>query len=109
MKLYITTQYYENYGSADNPYWKAKGGEDYFYQLTGFKFNEMANKKLQMIVDSLSDRIVWSDEYSRQYIIGWELVEDDYMTQFERNQLEYDGKITFFTQYLNDYGLTETV
>ena len=25
-KLMITTQVYENYGSADVPYWKAKGG-----------------------------------------------------------------------------------
>ena len=28
-KLLITTQVYENYGDADKPYWKAKGGGDY--------------------------------------------------------------------------------
>jgi hypothetical protein len=28
-KLLITTQVYENYGSADEPYWKPKGGTDY--------------------------------------------------------------------------------
>lgn len=106
MKLLICTQYHENYGSADNPYWKAKGGEEYYYDLFSFKFNEMAFKKLQMIVDSLRDQVEWSDEYSKQYIISWSLVDDDYMTSFERSQLEYDGKITYPTRYLND---TETV
>jgi hypothetical protein len=66
----------------------------------------MASKKLQMIVDSLRDQVEWSDEYSKQYIISWSLVDDDYMTSFERSQLEYDGKITYPVRYLND---TETV
>ena len=52
MKLYITTQYYENYGSADNPYWKAKGGEDYFYQLYRIRLSQLeydieTNRKLR--------------------------------------------------------------
>lgn len=102
MKLLICTQYYENYGSADVPYWKPKGGEEYFYDLFSFKFNDMASKKLQMIVDSLRDQVEWSDEFSKQYIISWSVVEDDYMTEFEKNQLEFEGSITYPTKYLEE-------
>jgi hypothetical protein len=31
----------------------------------------------------------------REHIVDWSVVEDDYLTDFERNQLEYEGKITF--------------
>jgi hypothetical protein len=28
-------------------------------------------------------------------VIGWEIVEDDYLTEFERDQLEFEGKIVY--------------
>ena len=48
-----------------------------------------------MIVDSIRDKIEWDDVGSRQYIVGYGIVEDDFMTDFERSQLEYEGKITY--------------
>ncbi len=33
-KIYVMTQDYENYGSVEEPYWKPKGGSDYF--ITNF-------------------------------------------------------------------------
>jgi hypothetical protein len=30
---------------------------------------------------------------SRQYIVGYAVVEDDFRTEFEQSQLEYDGHI----------------
>ena len=48
-----------------------------------------------MIVDSVRDKIEWNDIGSRQYIIGYGIVADDFMTEFEISQLEYDGKITY--------------
>lgn len=103
MKLHIVTQYMENYGAHDwdgegecPQYWKMKGGEDYFMPLDGYNAeHEFAEKNLQMIVDSVRDKIEWNDFGSRQYIIGYGIVADDFMTEFETSQLEYDGKITY--------------
>jgi hypothetical protein len=103
MKLHIITQYMENYGAHDwdgtgecPQYWKMKGGEDYFMSLDGYNpEHEFAEKKLEMIVDSVRDKIEWNDIGSRQYIIGYGIVADDFMTEFEISQLEYDGKITY--------------
>ena len=103
MKLHITTQYMENYGAHDwdgqgecPQRWKFKGGEDYFMPLDGYNAeHEFAEKNLQMIVDSVRTQIEWDDVGSRQYIIGYGVVADDFMTEFERSQLEYDGSITY--------------
>ena len=48
-----------------------------------------------MIVDSVRNKIEWNDIGSRQYVVGYGVVEDDYMTDFERSQLEYDGAIVY--------------
>ena len=102
MKLHIVTQYMENYGAHDwdgtgecPQRWKMKGGEDYFMPLDGYTAeHEFADKNLQMIVDSVRDTVEWNDVGSRQYIIGYGIVEDNFLSEFERSQLEYDGKIT---------------
>ena len=101
MKLHITCQYMENYGAHDwdgtgscPQYWKFKGGEDFFVVLDGFNpDHEFAQKKLAMIVDSVRDKIEWNDVGSRQYVVGYDVVADDFMTEFERSQLEYEGRI----------------
>lgn len=103
MKLHINCQYMENYGAHDwdgegecPQYWKMKGGEEYFMSLDGFNpDHEFAEKKLQMIVDGIRDQVEWDNIGSRQYIIGYSVVADDFMTEYERQQLEYEGKITY--------------
>lgn len=97
MKLHIVTQYEENYGAHDwdgtgacPQYWKMKGGEDYFYQLGGV---EPSEEHLAELVESLRNRVEWSDEGSRSYIVGYGVVQDSFMTAFEKSQLEYDGVI----------------
>lgn len=110
MKLFINCQYMENYGAHDwdgkgecPQYWKFKGGEDFFLSLDGFNPNhEFADKRLQMIVDSVRDQIEWDNPASRQYIVGYEIVEDDYMSEYERSQLEYEGSITYPTKWLKE-------
>jgi len=88
-KLVILTQVYENYGSADKPYWKPKGGDNYV--VSNFtQFNEV-----QAVVDSIRDRLEIDDDFYNEYIIDWYVAEDDYLTQDERNQLEFDGRITY--------------
>ena len=88
-KLLITTQVYENYGDAVKPYWKAKGGSDYV--VKNFKdFNRVTET-----VMALRGQIEQDNEFYTETIIGWEVVTDDYLTEFERSQLDYEGKITY--------------
>ena len=88
-KLLIQTQVYENYGNAVKPYWKAKGGGDYV--VKNFKkFN-----KVTEVVMALRSQIEQDNEFYREHIINFEVVADDYLTEFERSQLDYEGKITY--------------
>jgi hypothetical protein len=95
-KLHIYTQDQENYGAHDwdgegacPQYWKFKGGQDFF--VKGIKNDEEAT----MAVMALRDQIEESNDYYRSQIVGWAIVANNYMTDFERSQLEYEGKITY--------------
>ena len=95
-KLLITTQVYENYGAHDwdgvgecPQYWKAKGGNDYVVK----KFKDI--NKVTETVMALRGQIECDDRFYRETIIGWEIVANDYLTEFEKDQLEYEGKIRF--------------
>ena len=92
MKLHITCQYMENYGAHDwdgtgecPQYWKFKGGEDYFYPLGNYGRSDEA---LAELVEALRDRVEWSDVGSRQYLVGYAVVADDFRTEFEESQLK---------------------
>ena len=94
-KLLITTQTLENYGAHDwdgkgacPQYWKAKGGSDYV--VLDVNINRAAET-----VAAVRSQIENDCEYFREYIIGWEVVADDFLTDFEQSQLEYDGKIAY--------------
>ena len=95
-KLLITTQVYENYGAHDwdgvgecPQYWKAKGGCDYVVK----KFKDFS--AVTETVMALRGQIECDDRFYRETIIGWEIVANDYLTEFEKDQLEYEGKIRF--------------
>jgi len=101
MKLLITTQNLENYGAHDwdgvgecPQYWKAKGGSDYVVKnFTNF------NNTTEVVM-ALRGQIEEDSEYFRSSIIDWEVVADDYLTEFEQDQLNYEGKIRFFAKEL---------
>ena len=96
MKILIQTQYKENYGTPSKPYWKFKGGEDIILDVPGFRFNnEFANKNAMMVIDSIRDKIEFSNDMAEEYIVEWSFCEDDYMTSFEKSQLELDGEILY--------------
>ena len=95
-KLLITTQVYENYGAHDwdgvsecPQYWKAKGGSDYVVK----KFKDL--NKVTETVMALRSQIECDNEHYRETIIGWEIVGDKYLTEFEQSQLDYEGQIRF--------------
>ena len=101
MKLLITTQVYENYGAHDwdgvgecPSYWKAKGGNDYVVK----KFKDL--NTVAETVMALSSQIEQSNEYFRESIINFEVVANDFLTEFEQSQLDYEGKITYAAKEL---------
>lgn len=99
MQLLITTQTQENYGAHDwdgagecPQYWKFKGGQDYKYSLGTALRN---TDTIQEIVEYFRPQIEESNDYYRNHIIGYEVVADDYLTEFEQGQLEYEGRIAY--------------
>ena len=96
MILVIDTQYQENYGAHDwdgqgscPQYWKFKGGSSYKV------INVPRNLSMEQVVDIVSPAIVQSNEYVRESIIGYRMEADDYLSDFEKSQLEYEGQITY--------------
>ena len=99
MKLHLTTQYMENYGAHDwdgtgecPQYWKFKGGEDYFYQLGSV---EPSEEHIDELVAVLRTRIEYDNEGARNYLVGYGVVADDFRTEYERSQLEYEGRVIY--------------
>jgi hypothetical protein len=90
VKILITTQYRENYGTETDPYWKMKGGEDYFILAV-----DPLQQAPGVLVEQVRDQIEYSNPRSEEYIVDWRLVSDDYVTDFERDQLDLDGEIRF--------------
>ena len=93
MMLVIRTQYMENYGAHDwdgtgqcPQYWKMKGGSE--YKIT----NVPLNIDYQEVVSMAN--VETDNEYCREYILDWSIESDDYLSWFEKSQLEYDGEIT---------------
>ncbi len=92
MMLVIRTQYMENYGAHDwdgtgecPQYWKMKGGSE--YKIT----NVPLNIDYQEVVSMAN--VEKDNEYCREYILDWSMESDDYLSWFEKSQLEYDGEI----------------
>lgn len=101
-KLLITTQVFENYGAHDwdgkgecPQYWKAKGGNDYVIE----DFDPLRYTS-SLIVQIVRPKIESDSDYFREQVIGWQVVADHYLTEFEQSQLEYDGEITYRPQVL---------
>ena len=94
-KLLIITQVYENYGAHDwdgrgecPQYWKAKGGCDYIVKNVDVD-------RVDEAVKSVWNQVECANEHYRETIIASSVVADDYLTEFEQSQLEYEGVIRF--------------
>ena len=79
--LVIQTQHRENYGAHDwdgkgecPQYWKFKGGNTYVVRdLSTAHINKIAEQG----IPTLTTLIESKSEYFQEYILGWEIVEDD--------------------------------
>ena len=118
MMIVISTQVYENYGAHDwdgkgecPQYWKAKGGHEYKV----LNIEDVLDRDLDQedpftqiyidrVVGAVSEQCEQHNEYYREHIIGVSLEADDYLSWFEKSQLEYDGEIRHPEPVL-EYGL----
>ena len=92
MILVIRTQFMENYGAHDwdgtgecPQYWKMKGGSE--YKITGVPLN------IDYTAVVKAADVEYSNDGAQEYIMDWSLEADDYLSWFEKSQLEYDGDI----------------
>jgi hypothetical protein len=93
--IVISTQIQENYGAHDwdgtgacPQYWKFKGGHEH-------KILNVDVNRAQEIVDAVAGSIEEDNDYFREYILEWTVESDSYLSEFERSQLEYDGRIDY--------------
>lgn len=91
--LVIRTQFMENYGAHDwdgtgecPQYWKMKGGSE--YKITDVPLN-IDYQEVVSMANVETDNIG-----CREYILDWSIESDDYLSWFEKSQLEYDGEVT---------------
>ena len=90
MMVVIQTQYMENYGySSGTEFWKAKGS--YEYKVT----NVPEGTDLKKIFKAAMRLIEYTNPMSREYVVGIVTASDNYLSRFERDQLEFDGRIDF--------------
>jgi len=95
MILAIETQYHENYGDEENPYWKAKGGSTYLVS------GDVNHKD---VINELTTLINFKGPMTEEYVIAVHLEEDGYCSDFEKSQKEepylsmdgvyYDTRVT---------------
>ena len=95
MMIVIRTQYHENYGAHDwdgtgecPQYWKAKGGTE--YKILDVPLNIDYNEFVKFALTGIET----DTDYSSEYMVDWSMESDDYLSWFERSQLQFDGAIT---------------
>lgn len=96
MKAVILTQVYENYawredgtiGTGVDAYFKPKGGDEYVIR-------NVSEDQAFEILEKVAGQIEKSNDYYQEFIVDVKIVEDDYLTEYELNQLEWEGKILF--------------
>jgi len=100
MMFVIRTQFMENYGAHDwdgqgecPQRWKYKGGSE--YKITGA--NPEADPQDYI---NLAD-VEFNDIGAREYVVNYSFEADDYLSDFEKSQLEYDGEIVYPEPHLS--------
>ena len=96
MKAIFTTQVFENYawredgsiGTGEDAYFKPKGGDEYVVK-------NVDKSQMLRILKEVKAQVEVSNDYFRETVVDFMLVEDDYLTEYERSQLEYDGCIVY--------------
>ncbi len=96
MKAIFTTQVYENYawredgsiGTGADAYFKAKGGDEYVVR-------GVDPEQVFEVLEKVALQIEKANDYFQEFIVDIQIVEDDYLTEYELNQLAYEGRIVY--------------
>ena len=81
MKIFVSSQYMENYGDAENPHWKFKGDFTVFCKAE----NGRSELYYQNLADKLAEHAVWDGEMTQAYGADVYILED--------NQEHYNEKM----------------
>ena len=94
--LVIRTQIHENYGAHDwdgtgecPQYWKAKGGTE--YKILDVPLNINYNEFVKFVLTGIET----DTDHFNEYMVDWTVEEDNYLSWFERSQLQFDGAIVY--------------
>ena len=105
MMLVIRTQFQENYaahqGFNGEYRWKMKGGSEYKVK------NVPLNVDYASVVAKAA--VEQDNEYTKETIVDWSLENNDYLSWFEKSQLEYEGAIVAPEPTLDYNELNEAV
>ena len=93
-KIIIMTQIQENYawdaqgnlGTGVNAFWKMKGGNDYVVK-------DVEEEKVPSIMDRVRELVEHDSDAYKEYIVSWQVEEDDYLTEYEKDQIFWEGEI----------------
>ena len=85
-KVVIGTQYKENYNTTGEgePYWKFKGGSEFIVSIP-------KGMSAWDCYIEVAPYIEYKNEMSEEFILGHFVAEDNYQSDFEKSQLEYEG------------------
>jgi len=93
--LVISTQVMENYGAhgwdgeGECPqYWKAKGGHEY-------KVLNIDVNRAKEIFEQVRCKVEEDNDFYQEYAIDWFIESDDWMSWFEKSQLDYEGEVRY--------------
>ncbi len=91
-KLVIETQYMENYDVdevTEEGYWKFKGGNT-------FIVDNVDVNNIQSVANEIIPLIEYDNSMSREFVLEWTVENDDWKSQYERDQKEwYDGRMYY--------------
>lgn len=100
MMFVIRTQFMENYGAHDwdgqgecPQRWKYKGGSE--YKITGVDATADPEDYINLA------NVEFSSDGAREYIVNYSFEADNYLSDFERSQMEYDGHIAYPEPHLS--------
>ena len=87
-RLIITTHVFENHGCVERPIWEMNRWKQYAVPNFGTYIPEEAVQALRSQVESDGD-------YLREVLAGWVLVDDDFLTESEKEQVADYGEVRY--------------
>lgn len=94
-RLVAYTQDWENYGDAETPRWKPKGGSEFVIAELSLEDAAKGYTFLRGLVEAAAEKINYRDDMFDCWMIDWELLGEGELTPFERDQMRFDGRIDY--------------